>query len=60
VTRNAIHTLLAVLSLVLIGLGLWFVYWPLCPLAIGSLLLAGIIYARTLSYEHHADDQQRD
>lgn len=41
------HSLIAAGSLAAIGYGLWAIYAPLCPLVLGSLLLTGIIFART-------------
>lgn len=33
-----VRTIMTLISLGLIGLGAWFLYWPLAPLAIGGLL----------------------
>ena len=46
-SRDKVHTIVAVSSLVLIGIGAWMAWPPLCPLFLGSLLMAGVVYART-------------
>lgn len=45
--RDAMHSFIATGSLIAIGYGLHGIYAPLAPLGIGSLLLYGIIHART-------------
>lgn len=47
ITRDGVHTLIALGSLVAIGRGLHLIYPPLCPLVIGGLLLSAVLYART-------------
>jgi hypothetical protein len=47
ITRDGVHTVIALGSLVAVGWGLHAIWWPLCPLVIGSLLLAAVVYART-------------
>jgi len=45
--RDAAHTCVALVSLSLIGAGLWVELRAWAFVVIGTLLLAGVVYART-------------
>lgn len=49
--RETVHTIVATGSLLAIAVGAWWVSPPAALIVVGSLLLSGVIYARTAT--HH-------
>lgn len=45
--RDVAHTAIGLLSLGLIGVGCWWIHPAAGMIAIGGLLLGGVVYART-------------